>query len=342
MDKYRLTVKEVVQETPDTVTLVFQQPEPSITYQPGQFLTLLFQIDDKEVRRSYSLCSSLATDQDLAVTVKRVEEGLISNFINDRIQPQDEIEVLSPAGNFTPTITPDTKTHFVLFAGGSGITPLMSILKTALHVAPQSKVTLIYASRYEENIIFKDQLAQLVTQFPDRLNVIHTLTQPNENWQGHKGRLTSVLLRELLATLPPEEEKSYWTCGPDGMMRIVEEALSEQVHKESFVLTVKEATEVPATSLEDKIHQVEVHYAGDTYHIDVQPQQTILEAAMDKDIDLPYSCQSGLCTACMGQCISGKVVLEEDDCLTDDELNEGFILTCVAYPTSDDVVIKID
>jgi ring-1,2-phenylacetyl-CoA epoxidase subunit PaaE len=347
-----LTVRQVVRETKDAISLVFEQPAQKIAYNSGQFLTLILNIDGKEVRRSYSICTSSFVDEDLAVTVKRVEGGVVSNWINDHIKDGDVIKVMEPMGSFTTTYDKSNKRHLVMFAGGSGITPMLSIIKSTLTQEPESICSLIYCNRDIESIIFKDELTKWETNYQGRLHVIHVLDNAPMNWQGYSGLLNPEMLIKLFERIPAWglEKTTYLMCGPEGMMRNVETLLAqhaipqEKIFKESFVHGTidKEKKEVvPATKEEKKAHEVTILYDGAEHKVMVEPGRTILETALDQGIDLPYSCQSGLCTACRGRALSGKVKLDEEEGLSQSERDAGYVLTCVGHPLTDDVVIEI-
>ncbi|TAE37660.1 MAG: ferredoxin--NADP reductase [Runella slithyformis] len=350
---FHLKVKEVVRETPDAVTIHFWQPlSEQIKYQPGQFLTLLSNIDGQKVRRSYSMSSSPHTDAAPAVTVKRVTGGLVSNWLNDNVKEGDFLEVMEPMGQFTAQADARNSRTVVLIGAGSGITPLMAIAKSILKIESESRVVLLYGNRDEESIIFKQQLQALAAQFGNRMLVKHTLSQPINGWAGHTGRLNKTqilrLLEEVEAFSPVTSD--YYLCGPDGLMEEAQRALAilevkpSRIHKESFVSTPTQGEVTANDEDEDnlKTQEVTVLYEGTEYKFEVAPHQTILEAALDLDIDLPYSCQAGMCTACMAKCTSGRIKLDEEDGLTDTELKAGFILTCVAHPLSKDVVIEVE
>ena len=181
---YNLKVKEIIQETSDAITIVFQEPAEGISYKAGQFLTLIVNINGEEVRRSYSLCTSTLTDKDPAVTVKRVEGGRMSNFLADSVKVGDTIKVMEPMGKFTTDLKVENKRHLVLFGGGSGITPLLAITKEILHGEPNSIISLIYANRNLDCIIFKDKLETIQRDFEGRFHVIHILDNAPVNWQG--------------------------------------------------------------------------------------------------------------------------------------------------------------
>lgn len=350
---YNLSVKKIVNETKDAITIVFNQPkEGPIKYRSGQFLTLIMQIGGKDVRRAYSLCSSPFVDDDLAVTIKRVENGLMSNHLPDKLKQGDEVKVMEPMGQFVTEYKKDNKRHLILFAGGSGITPMMSIIKSIINQEPESIVSLIYCNRDVDSIIFRDELEKLQTTFEGRLHVIHILDNAPMNWQGYSGLLNKEMLSKLVERIPDWgiEKTTYLMCGPEGMMKNVDTLLAERsipkekIFKESFVQGTidkdSKKTAEPAEA-EKKAHEVTIRYDGEEYKIMVEPGRAILETALDEGIDLPYSCQSGLCTACRGKALSGKVKLDEEEGLSQSERDEGYVLTCVGHPLTDDVVIEI-
>jgi ring-1,2-phenylacetyl-CoA epoxidase subunit PaaE len=349
-----LKVKEIIHETRDAITIVFEHPaERKIQYKAGQFLTLIVPVDGKEVRRCYSLCSSPFTDADFAVTVKRVDKGLMSNWLPDKLKPGDKVKVMEPTGHFTTEFGRNKKRHLIMFAGGSGITPMMSIIKSLIDQEPDSVASLIYCNRDVESIIFKNTLDKFETKYEGRVHVIHVLDNAPMNWQGYSGLLNPEMLTKLFERIPDWgiENTTYLMCGPEGMMKNVEGLLAlrniskEKIFKESFVsptIDKDQKKEVIAAPSEDlKEREVTIRYDGQEYKIMVPPDKAILETALDLGIDLPYSCQSGLCTACRGRALSGVVKLDEEEGLSQSERAEGYVLTCVGHPMSDDVVIEI-
>ena len=349
---YNLKVKKIIQETREAITIVFEQPSPKINYKSGQFLTLIAPVNGKEIRRAYSLCSSPFTDDDLAVTVKRVEKGVMSNWLVDNLRDGQSLKVMEPMGQFTTEYDSKRKRHLVMFAGGSGITPMLSIIKSILTQEPQSILTLIYCNRDIDSIIFKEELERWALKYEGRLHVIHVLDTAPMNWQGYSGLLNHDMLTKLFERIPDwGADTTYLMCGPEGMMKNVESLLalrsipSNKIYKESFVqgtIEKKEHKETAATGAEPlKAREVTVIYDGQEYKFTVEPDNTILQTALDQGIDLPYSCQSGLCTACRGKALSGKVKLDEEEGLSKSERAEGYVLTCVGHPLTDDVVIEI-
>ena len=348
-----LKVREVVRETADTVTLYFEQPEPFLDYKPGQFLTLVMEFDGKEQRRSYSLCTSPFVDPFPGISIKRVPGGVFSNYLNEKIFPGKTINVLKPMGHFTTDFHSKNRRHFFLIGGGSGITPLMGILKSVLVNEPNSIITLIYSSRNEEQIIFKDQLSLLEKANPDRLKVIHNLSQPSQSWVGRKGRLSVGVLRELIvrAEYEPRYEEVYFMCGPDGIMSAAKEILQElgvdkeRIHQENFFSAAAHlAHEEALAGINHGIlsRDVTIVLEGEESLVTVDPSKTVLEAGLAADLNMPYSCQSGLCTACRGKLLSGQVKMDEDAGLSEKEVAAGYVLCCVSRPLSDDVKITIE
>jgi len=348
-----LKVREVVKETTDTVTIYFEQPDPYLEYQPGQFLTLVMEMEGKEQRRSYSLCTSPYVDPFPGITVKRVPGGLFSNYLNEKVFPGKTLHVLPPLGNFTTTFHSKNRRHFFMIAGGSGITPLMGLLKSVMVNEPESRVTLIYCSRTEEEIIFRAQLQLLEKVNGDRLKVIHNLSRPADTWKGLRGRLSSELLKELFAQAEyePRYEEEYFICGPEGLMQTTTNVLedlevdSDRIHRESFFsAAAHQAQEEAKAGISAGLltREVGILLEGEEHVVTVAPGKTILEAGLEAGLSMPYSCQSGLCTACRGRLTAGKVKMDEDAGLSEKEIAAGYVLCCVSRPLSEDIRITIE
>jgi ring-1,2-phenylacetyl-CoA epoxidase subunit PaaE len=282
--------------------------------------------------------------------VKRMVNGKISNYLADNLKKGDTVEVMHPMGTFTIETDYHKKRNIVLIGAGSGITPLISILKSVLTNEPLSDVYLIYGNRNEASIIFKEELNKLKKQHGDRLNIVHVLSQPLSKMTIHTGRLNRSELIKLLETFPKIEYASaeYFLCGPEGMMDEARKALemmkvsSDKIHKESFVSGTQATSGEVVESNEIKTQDVTIVYQGTEYRITVPPAKSILQTALDQNIDLPHSCQSGMCTACMGKCVSGKVKMDESDGLSDKEIQQGYVLICVGHPVTPGVVIEVD
>jgi ring-1,2-phenylacetyl-CoA epoxidase subunit PaaE len=342
-----LTVSEVIKETADAVTVVFEQPESGdLNYIPGQFITLIMTVKGEKIRRAYSLCSTPALGELPAVTVKRVEAGQMSNYINDEIKAGDIIQIMEPMGSFVLGEGERSSKHIVLFGGGSGVTPLISIAKNVLHQSTDTKITLVYANRDVESVIFNDALKGLKAKNEENFNVIQFLENPPAEWKGETGYMTVDKLKHIVEDIEGlQSDAVFMTCGPEPMMNIVWETLEQlgvkedKKYKESFVAGTTSPKEIIAVSGGNK--EVTVILDGETHRFEVPSNKTILEAGLDEKIDLPYSCQSGLCTACRGKCLEGSIKMDEDDGLSEEEKSEGYVLLCVGHPESDDVKIEI-
>ncbi len=340
MKIYTLKLKAIKDETADAYTLVFDKPnEPEFQHKAGQYLTLKVNVKGENLRRSFSLSSSPITDKDLEVTIKRIQGGKVSNHLRDTLKAGDTIEVLPPLGNFSLSANPNNKFHYVLIGAGSGITPLMSMIKTILKEEPMSKITLWYGNTNQRSIIFRDTLNTLQNQFNNRLNIIHFLSKPEENWCGLCGRLDKETLTTLVHTLFMNDEykKLYYICGPEEMMKTAISVLDEQgVYKDNIF---REYYSAPAPTDEEaaKIHtqkaaattgQAIVLLDGKTYNVHLEGDEYVLDALINAGIDPPYSCQAGVCTTCRALLTKGKIEMDTSDGLTDYEIKQGYILTC--------------
>lgn len=351
MKTYFLQVKDVIKETPEAATIEFWHPlSEQVKYKAGQFVTVIVPADNgKKVRRSYSMSTSPHTDTAIGITIKRVPNGLVSNYLLDNVKKGDFLEVVEPMGNFF--IEPDaTKSrHIFLIGAGSGITPLMSIAKSILKMEPQSKVSLIYGNRTQENIIFRHQLIDMEIEYKERFRIRQVLSQPKAGWPEEVGRITRASVVYMMKNFNVDFSKDeFYLCGPEGMMNDVLDILhsyhveKSRIHREAFNAPVLDENPTDATDESLQTRTIKVRYDGDEHTFEVAPHQSILEAALELDIDLPYSCQAGMCTACLGICKTGKVKMDEEDGLTEKEIEKGYVLTCVAHPLTDDVVIEIE
>lgn len=361
---HNLRIKDIVRETDETATLVFEVQESlkeAFRYTQGQFLTLKFEINGMEHRRSYSM-SSCPLEDYLAVTVKRVKNGLVSNYINERLRPGDEIAVMEPEGRFFTPLNPDQRKTYYLIGAGSGITPLFSILKTILEEEPQSSVHLLYGNRTEDSIIFKNQLDALQNRYAGQFTVEYILSKPKRDkpaglaglfskgtlsWQGKTGRIDAAHLESFLEANPSRGKAAeYFICGPGNLIDIVELALlkagadKKHIHAERFsnAHTVQPDTSIKAAGEA----RVKVHLNGQAIDIRVPARKTILDTLIDQKYNPPYSCSSGACSTCMAKVISGAVKMDVCYALDEDEIAEGYILTCQSQPTTPEVEITYD
>ena len=336
-----LTIANIIDETPLAYTLVFSNADKRFyIYKAGQHCTLKITMNGKTYYRTFSLSSSPSESGKLTVTIKRVQGGRITNFIKENLSNGTVIEASLPTGAMTFEPNPIRRCHYLLIAGGSGITPLFSILKSILADEPHSHITLLYANRNEEQIIFRSQLADLVQRHSDRLSVKHFLDEPiaTEQQNDTKGGITSTL-KELLgeeAVLPIV----VYLCGPKGMIDITKEhlrfwgILEENIHQESFARGVSHRA--PANlSAPDWSATGIITRSGEQQRISIGNNETILAAAERHELDVPYSCRSGICGTCKARCVSGSVTMSANTVLDERELSEGWILTCQAIPTTE-------
>lgn len=350
---FPLTVKEINRETKDAVSISFDIPEHLVaqfSYLAGQYLTFSKVINGEEVRRSYSVCSSPVTQANPTIAVKEVESGKMSTYLNRELSVGDVLDVMPPMGKFTVTLDASASKHYFLFGGGSGITPLLSIIKTVLVSEPNSKCYLYYANTDEDSIIFKQELDALNSQY-DNFTLFYSLDNAPANWSGDTGHLTegkvSDLVRNNLGLNYPVAH--YFTCGPTPMMQIVEAGLKatgvrdENINVEYFTAAPKkesnDESSAEAANYSDEVIErtVKMEVFGEQKDVVVKPEQTILIAAQDAGLDPPYSCTVGVCTTCRARLRSGKAKMDEREGLSDTEIEMGYILTCQAHPLSDDV-----
>ena len=345
----KLPIFDLRNETAEAITISFKPTDKEwLNYLAGQYLTLRLEIDGESVRRSYSLCSSPATDKLLSVTVKAVEGGKVSNYLKNNLKVGDMVEVMPPMGNFTLKTNPTHSFHYILIGAGSGITPIISILKTALANENKSKITLLYANRNENSIIFKNELELLQNKYPKQLTVIHTLTQPNNNWKGHTGRLEGKLAQKLLseAIQSTPLQQQFYLCGPNEMITNMQQLLnligvpSKNIHRELFSAPPPDENDEEEIEYEVITQTVKVWLEGAPYDVVVEPHQTILDAVIAKDLDPPYACREGLCTTCRAKLKMGLVAMDEREGLSDEEIEDGFILTCQSHPLTADVTVE--
>ncbi|MBL7817313.1 MAG: ferredoxin--NADP reductase [Saprospiraceae bacterium] len=362
---YSLTVKKIVRETADAVSLYFDVPA-SLTekfhFVQGQYLTFKFMLGGNEQRRAYSICTS-PMEGELAVTVKKVPKGLVSTQLCDKTEVGHAIQVMPPSGRFFTPLSSDARKDYYLFGAGSGITPLMSILKTILEKEPMSKVNLLYSNRNEDSIIFKQELSNLQHKYEEQLIVEHILSQPKREksgglsglfskgkttWTGKVGRIAKAQVEAFLNENPMRSKTAeYFVCGPSGMIDAVEAALVAQnidkkhIHIEHFNNVSSDADPSVAAATVDGA-AVKATLNGKTHSFTVPKGQKILDVMIKQKLDPPYSCTSGACSTCMAKVSKGTVKMDACFALDDDEVASGYVLTCQAHPTSPEVELTFD
>ncbi|MCU0416642.1 MAG: FAD-binding oxidoreductase [Cytophagaceae bacterium] len=338
-----ITVKEKVKETADAVTLVLDSPKP-LVYKAGQFLTIEVEINEKKERRSYSFSSCPSIDPYPSITIKKINNGKVSTFLTENVQAGDTIQTHPIAGVFT--LEKSKKNNALFIGGGSGITPLMSMIKEALRSKKYTSVFLFYSNRNETTEIFLEALNKLKES-----NTSFTIERFYSQSATNPKRLNTSTFLQTVENLGLNllDSFDFFLCGPDGLIEEVESALAllkipkDSIFKEVFTSSnTNDAVFVGAADTSTDTSKVTVLYQGNEYIISMIPNKSILESALEQNIDLPYSCMSGMCTACMGKCVNGKVEMSEQDGLSKTEVNNGFVLTCVGRPSVANTIIEID
>lgn len=343
---YILPVVKRVAETADTISISFQQPPiDRIPYYAGQYITLKVEVDGKGYYRSYSMSSTPRLDDLLTITVKRVPGGIVSNYVHDQVKEGDLIAFLQPAGKFYVETATKHQRDIVCYAAGSGITPIMSIMRGVLFHEPQSTVRLLYSSKTPDEVIFQGQLANLAQAFPKRCSIQYVYTGPEiaSDSSAWIGRITKDQVAAYASALPAAAE--HYLCGPAGFMSTIQAGLAtlnvsrDQIFQELFV--ADDSMKARQSEYTGPSHWVEVSYHGETHRIKVAPGMTILEAAINQGLELPHSCKRGICSSCMAQLEAGKMEMIHPEALLDFEKQRGKVLLCQAYPVSDQVKIHV-
>ena len=353
---YPLRVKDVRSETADCVSVALEVPqelEAVFHFQPGQYLTFRTQLGGAEVRRSYSICTS-PKDGELRVAIKKVTEGRFSTHANETLQPGDELEVMPPMGRFTPR--PGVGKHYVAFAAGSGITPVMSIMKHVLETEPDSDFTLVYGNRNRNTIIFREAIEGLKNKHLQRLRVYHVLSRELMDVPLFNGRIDGAKAADFCKSLlNAGQMDEVFLCGPEEMILGVREALvglgvpSGNIHLELFAspdqpkVAHKAWEATHARKDEGPVSQVSITLDGTTFEFELPYNGlNILDAALQQGADLPYACKGGVCSTCRAQITEGKVEMEVNYALEPDEVAKGFVLTCQSHPRTAKVVVDFD
>jgi ring-1,2-phenylacetyl-CoA epoxidase subunit PaaE len=353
---HRLIVKEVKKETPDCVSVSFEIPEglkKEFDYKAGQNLTLRTWIDGKEeVRRSYSLCSS-PLDNEWKVAIKKVAGGQFSTFANDQLRPMSMLEVMPPTGKFAIETKAENRKSYVAFAAGSGITPVISIIKTVLRTEPGSRFTLVYGNRNRASIIFKEELEALKNKFMSRFRMIHVLSRELTDATINHGRIDAEKCDALFTSHVEIDADEFFLCGPEGMIFCVSDYLKgkgvdeKKIHFELFTSPGQKRT-----TINDQRSTVEAHVPksriiiirdGRQFEFDLEyDSEPILDAAIHNGIDLPYSCKGGVCSTCSAKVTEGEVKMDVCYALEPEDVAKGFILTCQSHPKTERVVVNFD
>ena len=349
-----LKIKDIKRETQDCVSISFEIPkelQKEFEFKQGQSLTLRKNLEGEEIRRSYSICTS-PLDNELRVAVKKVQGGLFSTFANTELKAEDVIDVMSPSGNFYTDLELSNKKNYVAFAAGSGITPVISIIKTTLITEPYSKFTLVFGNKNHSSIIFKEELEALKDKYIERFRLYHILSRERMEADINYGRINADKCAQLTKLIDLNATDEFFICGPEEMIFCVRDFLEQKgidkrkIHFELFTTPLRKAASYKpqaATETNKETSNITVKLDGRSFDFNLDyDSNNILDAALAEGADLPYACKGGVCTTCRAKLIEGKVEMEVNYGLEPDEVQAGFILTCQSHPRSEKVMVDFD
>jgi ring-1,2-phenylacetyl-CoA epoxidase subunit PaaE len=343
----KLVIKEIKHETAAAVSILFNVPEelkPNYTFIAGQYVNLRLTLDGKEIRRAYSICADPESGE-LRIAVKAVKNGTFSQFANTKLKVGDVLEVGKPEGKFTFEPHADRQKNYAAFVAGSGITPAISILKSVLKSEPQSSFVLVYGNKSPEETIFHQELHDLHLRYTGRLFVHYVYSQAKADGALF-GRIDKSVVNFVLNNKHKELEfDKFYLCGPEEMINSVTKVLKEHNIKDSaikFELFSSSSTENTEASFHDGHTKITILVDDEETTFEMSQKQTILEAALKQGVDAPYSCQGGICSSCLARVKSGTAEMKKNSILTDNEIADGLVLTCQAFPTSAEIMVDYD
>ena len=350
-----LTITDVRRETDEAVSVAFAVPDglrETFRFTAGQYLTLRAEVDGEELRRNYSVCVS-PHDGELRVAIKAIQGGRFSNWANDNLKPGDTLEVLPPSGAFTLGFDPAHAARYLGVAGGSGITPVISLLKTGLREEPNSRFTLIYGNRTTDATIFLEELQRLKNRYMDRLTLVNVLSDDLDDIELFNGMLTEEKVGELLDTLGDLDDlRAAFICGPGPVMDAAEKVLKERGVPDDRIMLERFGTAPPSAQAQEALlkqseqasgYAMKVTLDGRTRRIAFDKDAgNILETARRAGLPAPYACKAGVCATCRAKVSGGKVAMAARYGLSDKDIEDGYILTCQAIPEEDGLVVNFD
>ncbi|NER13231.1 2Fe-2S iron-sulfur cluster binding domain-containing protein [Leptobacterium flavescens] len=344
---HSLKVKNTTQNTPSSVTVSFDIPQElknEFVFQAGQYITLKKTLNGSELRRAYSICSTSGSGE-LQIGIKKVTDGRFSSYANDELKEGDTLEVHSPEGAFTLKPNPSASRNIAAFAAGSGITPVMSIMKTLLEEEPNSNFVLVYGNKSVSETMFHNEIVALTEQYPDRLNVYFVYSQEQKE-NSLFGRIERSTVNYITKNKHKDQAfDTFYLCGPEEMIQTVSENLKENGIDEDrikFELFTSSADEpAPAVSTEGAT-SIKVIVDDEEISFEMKKSDRILDAVLAEKIDAPYSCQGGICSSCIARVTEGKAEMVKNQILTDGEVAEGLILTCQSHAVTDSITIDYD
>lgn len=353
---HELTIAELRPVTREAVAITFAVPpalRETFRYRQGQHIALRTRIAGEQIMRTYSICAGVPTNA-LRIAVKRQPHGMFSNFANDELEPGQTLEVMPPRGHFYTPLDPNQAKHYLAFAAGSGITPVLSIIETTLAVERASRFTLVYGNRISASILFLEELADLKNTHLERFNLLHVLSrEPADSGLLH-GRITEEKCAQLCERcIDIAGVDECFICGPEPMRQAVTEALHahgierRRIHVELFTVPGERKRSLPprhaATQADHAVSRVAIIVEGRRFEFDLaRNTESLLEAGLRTGADLPFSCKGGVCATCRAKLLAGKVEMAANYALEDDELKAGYVLTCQSYPLSKNIVLDYD
>ncbi len=351
---YSLTVKEIRRETPECVSLSFEVPDSlrsEYQFKQGQHLTLKTGLNGEEVRRSYSICSS-PNEGELRVAIKHIPHGLFSTFANQQLKSGDTLEVMTPMGRFFTELHPENQKNYVAFAAGSGITPVLSILKTVLQSEPKSTFTLVFGNKNKSSIIFKEEIEALKNKYMNRLSIYHILSREFLDAPFLNGRIDEKKCETFLKYITPISTiDDCFICGPEEMIQSVRKTLEtngmdkKNIHFELFTASTPVTQQKVTQKQEDNGKQchVTVKLDGRSFEMTMPyVGESILDTALKQGADLPFACKGGVCCTCRAKLTEGEVTMDVNYALEHEEIERGYILTCQSHPVSEKIVVDFD
>ena len=352
---HSLKIKEIRKETTDCVSVQFEIPaelKQAFAFQQGQSLTMRTFLNGEEARRTYSICSS-PLDNEWRVAIKKQENGLFSSLANEKLKAGDTLEVMEPVGKFYTELNPARKKSYLAFAAGSGITPVISIIKTTLRTELHSNFTLVYGNRSRSSIIFFEELEGLKNKFLDRFNLINILSRERTDASINFGRINTNKLDELAKLIDYSSIDEVFICGPEEMIFCVKDFLekkevdSKKIHFELFSTTGTKKAESRIKKVEidsGAKSKITIKLDGRSFDFDIplNSETVILDAALKQGADLPFACRGGMCCTCKAKLLEGKVEMDVHWGLEEEEIEKGYILTCQSHPKTEKVVVDYD
>lgn len=342
---YKLKVKEVIKETLNAVSIIFDVPaalKEEFTFLAGQYITLKKEINNKEVRRAYSICSS-PNSNELKVAVKAVENGIFSTYATKELKANDELEVSKPEGKFV--LTPQANKNYIAFAAGSGITPVLSMIKAVLETEKTATFTLVYGNKSIADTIFYNELNTLKNTFTSQFNLNYVFSREKQD-DAIFGRIDTSHVNYFVKNIYKDISfDTAFLCGPEAMINTVTNTLSDNgFAKENilFELFTASIDEDAVAQVKEGESEITVLLDDEETTFSMKQTDTILAASLRNKLDAPYSCQGGVCSSCIAKVTEGKAVMVKNQILTDGELEDGFILTCQAHPTTSKLVVDFD